>query len=302
MRFKFYATITRKSELGWNPNDSVQRPRVSRYGLKSFLCILFNSPGGPTGDVRCLLTQSDSGCCQIPSPLGRPAKMCGPILLPYLCPIKRKTVFLLWISTLHAVRRIVPIWPQKIFIYFVLCSTSWLKKVNTAEVVEACLNHFLPKKLFFYSRMNIFEQCCKELYKSNGLYIIYWKFRFLLTLCFSFGCSFISRWVGGSNKRKQCYKLGIGLRVLGSIAILNHRNPWSSQYTRDRGKLVLEAFSCWALLTYKFSFNMLCTISNYDNFPDKPYPDYVILALLTKVMHRNSAPSPLHLPFLDTHF
>ncbi len=29
----------------WKPHDSVQLPRVSRYGLKTFLCISWNSCG-----------------------------------------------------------------------------------------------------------------------------------------------------------------------------------------------------------------------------------------------------------------
>ncbi len=35
----------REKLVYWKPHDSVQRPRVSRYGLKTFLYILWNSYG-----------------------------------------------------------------------------------------------------------------------------------------------------------------------------------------------------------------------------------------------------------------
>ncbi len=34
-----------KNQAYLKPPDSVQRPRVSRYGLKTLLCIFWNSPG-----------------------------------------------------------------------------------------------------------------------------------------------------------------------------------------------------------------------------------------------------------------
>ncbi len=41
MRLGYYAKFT----ACLRPYDSVQRPRANRYGMKSLLCILRNSPG-----------------------------------------------------------------------------------------------------------------------------------------------------------------------------------------------------------------------------------------------------------------
>ncbi len=40
-----YATTTRKKLVYLKPHDSVPRPVVSRYGLKTFLCIFWNYLG-----------------------------------------------------------------------------------------------------------------------------------------------------------------------------------------------------------------------------------------------------------------
>ncbi len=44
-RFGPYATATVKTMVYLKPHDSVQRPRVSRYGLMAFLFIFWNPSG-----------------------------------------------------------------------------------------------------------------------------------------------------------------------------------------------------------------------------------------------------------------
>ncbi len=113
------------------PPDSVQRPRVSRYGLKTLLCILWNSPGVLHDRVSEMglmatpyakyhkLNKIARNCC---SHHDKTWENCGPLRLEENArkqtANQRKTTFLHCIVALGATHHIVPTRLKTIYIHF----------------------------------------------------------------------------------------------------------------------------------------------------------------------------------------
>ncbi len=122
-----------KKRVWLQPNDSVQRPKVSRYGMKFLFCIFWNSSGvlyyellqkgqTVTADVYC--RQLKKFAEKYHSFYGRTTKRCSPILLhdnarPHTT---NQSAFLNWILKFFHILLIAPTWRQQIFIYFGPCS------------------------------------------------------------------------------------------------------------------------------------------------------------------------------------
>ncbi len=118
------------------PPDSVQRPRVRRYGLKTLLCIFWNSSGGLHGRVSKTslmatsygkyykLTKVVRNHC---SHYDKTSENCGPLRLEENArkhTANKKTTFLRYIVALVATHRIVPTRLQTMCIHFVLYNAS----------------------------------------------------------------------------------------------------------------------------------------------------------------------------------
>ncbi len=119
------------------PPDSVQRPSVSRYGLKTLLCIFWNSSGvfhdslyemslmtTPYIKYHKLTKVANKYC----SKYDNTSKNCGPLRLEDNArkhtANQRKTTFLHKIVTLVATHRIVPTRLQTMCIHFSFYNAS----------------------------------------------------------------------------------------------------------------------------------------------------------------------------------
>ncbi len=127
-RYGSYATISRKKLVYRKPHSSMPRLRVSRYGLKTFLGIFWNSSlmffaedfeNYPNGKIY------KAKCCFL---YGKTLKHCGrrrlqDIIRKHMTN-QRKTGPLYWIVKLIDTHCIVPTGLQTMCINFVLSSTS----------------------------------------------------------------------------------------------------------------------------------------------------------------------------------
>ncbi len=115
-------------------HDFVQRLRVSRHGLKTFLCLFWN-PSGVLHDrllkMSLMVTPYVNELSQIAnkycSHFDKTLKNCGALRLQDNArkhtANQRKTTFLHWIFMLVATQRIAPAWHQPTGIHFVFYST-----------------------------------------------------------------------------------------------------------------------------------------------------------------------------------
>ncbi len=122
------------------PHDSVQEPRVSKYGLKTFLCIFWNSSGvlqnelletSPTVTPYVNYDKLTKVANKYCSNYEKTSENCGPLRLQDNAlkhtTNQRKTVFLHEIVTLVATHCIAQTRPQTVCIHFIPYNTFQLK-------------------------------------------------------------------------------------------------------------------------------------------------------------------------------
>ncbi len=152
------------------PPDTVQRPSVSSYGVKTFLCIFWKSSGflhdrvsevslmaTPYAMYHKLINVARKYCPHY----DKTSENCGSLHLEEYArnytANQRKITFVHWIVPRVASHHIVPTWLQTIPIQFVLYKASKLKNIIWHGGGENLPMVFFDKgtMFFYYSNMHI---------------------------------------------------------------------------------------------------------------------------------------------------
>ncbi len=134
------------------PHDAVQRPRVSRYGLKTFVCISWNSSGVLHGRLlEMSLMLITTNCLKLLTNMvptvTRHRKIAGvnvcKTLLVSTRQIKEKTAILHWIVTLSATHPYSSnMASNDVHLFHSLQHFLAAKLFNDPEEVKICLNYY----------------------------------------------------------------------------------------------------------------------------------------------------------------